>query len=1065
MKTIKYLSIFAALVLISCAKEEAEQVQEGPAASYVCFDASAEAPTKLNLDAFPTVTWEYTDVVKVFSGTSSGQFTPQAGTINGSNVVLEGTIALSGTSYAVYPTSAAVSCTSGVVSAILPATQYVEAGENMDHEALLAAAASANHSFQFKNICSLVKVSITGEDVTGIVIEGKNGEYLSGKVNVAFPAEGEPTITVVEGQKFVELRPADFTTFAPGNYYIPVLPASLTGGISVGVRKAGCNEYTIGTTTEFNLVRNGGRVFSNIDVTAAGKTPALIARQIVDIAELAPLGKSFVLGNDIDVKSQTISGYEFSGTLDGQGHNIYNCIVEDGVKACLFTNVTGTSVIKNVKFGTKNGTVYDGVSKINCKTTASAVYTGLVGTVADGANLQMQAVENFAPVSITKNTTGPSNTYASGICAYATGGVNFTDVKNHGNITNKTTGAIFAGAILSNTVTADSVRFVRCENNGQIKCDAATSGSTYLGGFVAKAVKAGNVLKFTDCTNNGYIYNSNGEGTVYVAGFVGNAGTGAKPTADGRTIFINCVNNGKVHNKTNKGMRLGGFVGSLYGKFTATNCQNNGPIQADKATTDTRIGGFMGGNTASGTAYTAVLTNCVNNATATITVTGGIKSFNAYVGGFVGNNSPEYQFNNCETYGDISIANGGFTSAESYAGAFVGKGGNATATGGKANLSINVATSTKRRCGMLFASGATFKATKVGLAGTVNGTVLTADNWTSNLYGYSSNATGIITSGDNACYLLSLTQTPVTVGTFNLWSPNSRKGDISDGKAGEPRQWYNSVGIIAQTISSMDCDLIAFNEIDAGVLNHASLEAEQQLIAQVNALNSNKYTWQMEFSSHTDGTIHSNSFCNGFAYDATKLEIVEAPVRVWLQSAQTSVTSTPIDGGRTLVYVKFKEKSSNKVFWFAVTHLSLGDDMGTSWYNASGCVNWAKATAAHNTPCILCGDMNCATVTTRPSTMAKLNTYWVDAYVKAKAAGVLDADNQSKPATRPGTSKVGTGTATELGYLTKEENRYDHIMVDLASVSAYTCIRDLYDIEGTNYWPSDHFPIKATIQL
>ena len=1068
-----YIFIFAALAASSCAKTElleGESAGEGQELKgRVVFSANLEGPAKANLDAYPGVTWEYTDVVKVYNGASSADFTPVEGSIDGSNVELEGDITLGeGNTYALCPASAALSHTGDKVTVKLPERQYVKTNEHLDQSALLAAAVTSGKSLYFRNICAIVKVSVTGSDVTGIVLEGNNGEYLSGTAEVTLTEGGVPVINVTDGKTLVDLRPDGFGTFAPGEYYIPVFPTALTGGI-----KAGCQESTIGTTTSFTLARNGGREFAGIDVTASGKTAQLLVRQFADIYEAGQLGLSEKLANDIDMAGQSVEGCTFKGSFDGDNHKIYNCLVVGSTKACLFTDIiapeaSGTKYeITNVKFGTKDGSTYDGVSNITCTTTAATtIYAGLIGVVEDGVDLSLSGVENFVPVYINKGAADPSTTYVSAICAYSSGKISFSNVKNNGSIIKNTTkGSIFAGAILSCTDYGGEILFENCENNAQIKCDAATTGSTYLGGFVAKAVATGNVLQFTNCTNNGYIYNSNGGGTVYVAGFVGNGGTGSGDGVVGSLKFNNCTNNGKIYNKVGKGMRLGGFVGSIYGSFTATDCTNNGPIVVDKATTDTRVGGFVGGNT--GTAKSGNLTRCINTSTGTISVTGGSANFNAYVAGFVGQYQPQYTFTDCENYGDILINNGGKTCAESCAGGFAGKHDKtktATISGGISSCSINSTSATTLNCGILFGYGYTLAATKAGVAGSVNGTVLDSSNWTDKLFGgYGKTATGVKTTGTTACYLIN--SVAVKIGTFNLWSPNAREDDLASGKTSEARLWPCAVGSIATTINVMDCDIIAFNEVHSKTLDHPDLSENEEMIARVNALNGNKYIWCMKFPNYDDGRY---SFCNGFAYDATKLEIVEEPVKAWLQGDATTITTTAIDGGRTIIYVKFKEKSSNKEFWFAVTHLNLGDDGGPSLYNAKCCVNWAKSVVNHTLPCILVGDMNCATVTTRPSTMVELKTYWSDSYDEAKTAGILDSDNTAKPATRPGTSKVGTGTESELSSLAGEANRYDHIMVDHVTVSSYSCIRDLYPAEKGatgDFWPSDHFPIMVTVQI
>jgi len=516
---------------------------------------------------------------------------------------------------------------------------------------------------------------------------------------------------------------------------------------------------------------------------------------------------------------------------------------------------------------------------------------------------------------------------------------------------------------------------------------------------------------------------------------------------------------------------MAGIIANPKGSSTAgikiTDCTNNGVILNNSKSYRIAMGGIVGENTGK----PVTISGCVNSkdspivniANPTITVD------QCHMGGLIGYATASgITVTGSMNYANVS-AQSAKTMTNAWIGGLIGRSSKATVSGSKADCSLSYSAVTTLCKGMVAGYVLNTSSVKTtGVGGSLGGTSIDESNWKTSIAG--STCTITTDGGSESCYLIShtpSTATSVSVGTFNLWSPNSRKSDLKNKLTSEARQWQYAVDGIARTINSMDCDVIAFNEIDAKVLNHPDLSADKELIARVNALNSNKYTWHMEFSSHADGTIHNDSFCNGFAYDATKLEIVESPVRVWLSSKKTSVSTDVIEGGRTLVFVKFKVKSSGKQFWFAVTHLPLGEDGGYSLYQAKCCVNWAKDSIGHMFPSVLVGDMNCATVTTRPSTMVELNNYWQDAYVVAASAGVLDSDNLAKPATRPESSKTGTGTDSEISALARAYNRYDHIMVDKATVSYYNCVRDFYAAEGAegNFWPSDHFPVKIVINL
>lgn len=1072
---------FAALSMIWGCRKEFQQGGTNPQdGSKVVFQAIGEDGFKTNLDEFPAVHWDASDQIRVYAGSTYGLFTVKEGSIDGGKAEFEGEIPQADSYCAVYPFSAASGFADGCVTATIPSLQNIPVGHNVDPAAMLSVATSTGLSLKFKNVFALVKVTITGDDVTGIVVEGTDGEYISGTAEIEVSDTPE-TITTPTAD-FVDARPALGGCFAPGDYYIPVFPTVLSHGVKVGVRKSGSLERTAASGASITLLRNGGINCGSADLAAASKEPSVVLRRRADFDELSAgsgqLGTDGItlhVGNDIDMEGSIGTGFDFNGTFDGGNNFISNFIASGVDTAGLFRTVSGTSRISNVIFGElrQDGELredgpYDGTSAISVTAAADTyVCAGLVAVVEEGASLSMHNVISDAKVTVSGTA---KTTYMGGICGRWAGACTLENVCSGGNVTMKSTGNIFAGGLIGDILYGGTVTLEDCANNGDVTCSAATSGSTYLGGLIARGKATNQVINLDHCCNRGRILNSKGTGTVYVAGMIGNIGTGSSPTVTGKVNYTSCTNSGDVENAVRAGMRLAGFTASVYGVMTATDCDNYGAVMASQTNTTSDIGGYIGKNT--GTAGGA-FTRCRNY--------GAIVMYNATstsaalaAGGIVGN-SKSHTFTDCENYGNITVDNGTVKAKSIYAGGLAGY-LSATATfsksadGCKSDCSVKATSATTRNCGSLIGYGKTVVANNAGVGGSVNGTDLTSGNWKGFIFGAADTSTGVVTDGGStSCYLIdggSEQTVSIKVGNFNVWRPSARvsdRGSDSSPAFSEYRLWPAAVQGIAAAINEMNCDIIGFNELDQEVWAHPSLSADRQMPALVDALNGSKYTWQLQFPNYGDGRY---SFCNGFAYDASKFDVLEGPVRVWLNNATGKFQTSAKDGARTLVYVQFREKASGKEFWFASTHLDLNPDEAACAACADACVDWATTFVDHSQPCILVGDMNCATVSTRPKGMVNLKKYWNDGYEQVRASGLMDFDSYTKPASRPGSSKVGTGTSTENSSLMEEANRYDHIMCDGCTAVSYSTNRGTYTAaDGVAYWYSDHFPITAVVRL
>ena len=106
---------------------------------------------------------------------------------------------------------------------------------------------NGNYSVQLRNICGLVKVTVTNDKkYSAIKIQGSDADVLSGKIAVtpAQTAEETPTFTVTEGSSSVVL---EYSKGLPAaNYYLCVLPGTIHAPIVTLVEKETGKETKLG---------------------------------------------------------------------------------------------------------------------------------------------------------------------------------------------------------------------------------------------------------------------------------------------------------------------------------------------------------------------------------------------------------------------------------------------------------------------------------------------------------------------------------------------------------------------------------------------------------------------------------------------------------------------------------------------------------------------------------------------------------------------------------------------------------------------------------------------------
>ena len=299
--------------------------------------------------------------------------------------------------------------------------------------------------------------------------------------------------------------------------------------------------------------------------------------------------------------------------------------------------------------------------------------------------------------------------YTGGVIGYARAGGEVSGCTNNGSVTSGIftdgTTAVRVGGIAGG---ADNGKMTNCTNNGEVKENSCSAGGA-VGGIVGW-IKS-RTMTMTNCDNTKPVscrFDATEGGkvainTIYLGGIIG--------AADQDVTMTDCDNSGSIANncKASAAVNIAGLIGTTSKALTISNCTTSGAIEHKSTTTSGKIamGGFCGlcyDNTISGSSSTGNITN-------SCAVTG-----NEYVGGFIGQveANKKTNFSGCSYNAAMSVK----VASRQYAGALVG------------------------RLTDKSSDGITTTISSVTVKGTVAGTVLATDNYTTLCYGTGSDYKG-----------------------------------------------------------------------------------------------------------------------------------------------------------------------------------------------------------------------------------------------------------------------------------------------------------------------------------
>ena len=470
-------------------------------------------------------------------------------------------------------------------------------------------------------------------------------------------------------------------------------------------------------------------------------------------AATAETTTDYIMTKDVDMKGVTVpTAAGFKGTFDGKGKTIKNL----AATAPLFATLDGT--VKDVTL--------EGAFTLEVEGDDAATVGHPFAPLALVSTGTVQGVTNKASVTMT-STKVVGSPVVAGLVAYQKGGT-FKGNKNYGAVSLTHAGTANVAVTGFNrkpfVVTAGVVGVIvsataeDCVNEGNVSVGCTNvpkvAARHYIGGVVGTPEDA--VVK--DCTNKGKITGDFTDATknaakqVWVGGVIGGRNGDVK-TVDGALvegcknygectlIAENSVNNylaGIAGQCTVEALKSGTYDGTQESIQKLSNCSNFGKL-VKKGAGGCRLGGIHGG--------AATLENCINEGEIVVE---GISTSGA-VGGLVGYPTQTYHpVTGCKNTGnmtatcDVAFVMGGLfgqggNTTQSYEGCTV----NCTMTApSSVKVGIILGTAHTLASGKTITYGSAEKPFKV--KGSVNGTALTAENFTTLLLGNTTTAGGTI---------------------------------------------------------------------------------------------------------------------------------------------------------------------------------------------------------------------------------------------------------------------------------------------------------------------------------
>lgn len=292
----------------------------------------------------------------------------------------------------------------------------------------------------------------------------------------------------------------------------------------------------------------------------------------------------------------------------------------------------------------------------------------------------------------------------------------------------------------------------------------------------------------------------------------------------------------------------------------------------------------------------------------------------------------------------------------------------------------------------------------------------------------------------------------IKVGSYNLMTSDSRVKHIAkNADMSHQRYWCHSAKAVAAQVSDLDCDIIGLQEVCDSIWG---LTGDKGFRKMMEDAGDTRYKWIL-YPNSSSGNL---SYDVAIGYKSDVFTEVESGI-YWLAGIfdrSEALPTAPKGSKRPCVWAKLQHNATGKILYFFSTHFVVpGISKEGNAFNAENCIKYAsELIGSRKIPSIIVGDFN-ATKGAPGFDVVEGSGRWHDVFYILKDEGMLDESETQK------------GTCNAKNEQSISGWRPDHITIDgNLSAESFKTVRSKYPTtDGTEHYPSDHFPIVAELKF
>lgn len=292
----------------------------------------------------------------------------------------------------------------------------------------------------------------------------------------------------------------------------------------------------------------------------------------------------------------------------------------------------------------------------------------------------------------------------------------------------------------------------------------------------------------------------------------------------------------------------------------------------------------------------------------------------------------------------------------------------------------------------------------------------------------------------------------IKVGSYNLMTSDSRVKHIAkNADMSHQRYWCNSAMAVAAQVTDLNCDIIGLQEVCDSIWG---LTGDKGFRKMMEDAGDTRYKWIL-YPNSSSGNL---SYDVAIGYKSDVFTELESGI-YWLAGIfdrSEALPTAPKGSKRPCVWAKLQHNATGKILYFFSTHFVVpGISKEGNAFNAENCIKYAaELIGSRKIPSIIVGDFN-ATKGAPGFDIVEGSGRWHDVFYILKDEGLLDESETQK------------GTCNAKNEQSISGWRPDHITIDgNLSAESFKTVRSKYPTtDGTEHYPSDHFPIVAELKF